>query len=514
MPPRRAPLALWKRLTFGACASLGLWLLAEAAVTVLYAPEIEAWGAPPPSPQRGVSVLVGNPYLIYEYPPGVHQERGVKVTINRLGMRGAEPEIPKPAGMRRFLTTGDSSVFGFGVADDEVFSSVAARALGDGVQPVVGAVPGYSTYQTLNLLRMRALDTEPDLLVVGNLWSDNNFDSFVDKDTIATLTGYESSLQGAVKRLFTRSAIFRVADWKLRVRDRMRKVEKVGWQTSSQDRGQIGLRRVEINDYAQNLEHIAQIGRSRGADLVFLLLSNNEDLGAGGDQGEGLKAWTPYREVMRETAARHGAPVIDVPALFRASGLSKDELFLDQMHPTARGHALIGEALAVLLQERGWAAGGSLTQDAKGGSVPTYEDPFLRGGRASLNGGAAPSGPAPGAPPGAPGAASAGPSDAVRIEGVVRAESFDGGVIHMDIITPGDLTPTVLNTIRLDAPGPFVMPVGVAQPVILRVYIDAAGDGPGADDRAIDLSDHVFRLDEGPARGVIIDLDAGTVRAG
>jgi hypothetical protein len=102
----------------------------------------------------------------------------------------------------------------------------------------------------------------------------------------------------------------------------------------------------------------------------------------------------------------------------------------------------------------------------------------------------------------------------VRIEGVVRAASFDGGVIHMDIITPGELTPTVLNTIRLDAPGPFVMPVGVAQPVILRVYIDSAGDGPGADDRAIDLSAHVFRLDEGPARGVIIDLDAGTVTAG
>jgi lysophospholipase L1-like esterase len=511
MPPRRAPIALWKRLVFGACASVGLWLTAEAAVTVLYAPEVEAWGAPPPSPQRGVSVLVGNPYLIYEYPPGVHQERGVKVTINRLGLRGPEVETPKPPGRRRFLTTGDSSVFGFGVADDEVFSSVAARALGDGVEPVIGAVPGYSTFQTLNLLRMRALATEPDLIVVGNLWSDNNFDSFVDKDTIATLTGYESSVQGAVKRLFTRSAIFRVADWKLRVRDRMRKVEKVGWQTSSQDRGQIGLRRVEINDYAQNLEHIAQIARSRGAELVFLLLSNNEDLGVGGDQGEALKAWTPYREVMRETAARHGAPVIDVPELFRASGLAKDELFLDQMHPTARGHALIGEALSSLLAERGWPTGGAVLRDPAGGAVPTYEDPFLRGGRASLNGGAAPSGPAPGAPPGA---AAAGPSDAVRIEGVVRAASFDGGVIHMDIITPGELTPTVLNTIRLDAPGPFVMPVGVAQPVILRVYIDSAGDGPGADDRAIVLSAHVFRLDEGPARGVIIDLDAGTVTAG
>ncbi len=493
-------IAVWKRLLFAGATSLGLWLGAEAVVTVLYAAEIRAWSSPPPSPQKGVSVLVGNPYLIYEYPPGEHFERGVKVSINSLGMRGPEPEIPKPAGVRRLITTGDSSVFGFGVQDDEVFSSVTADALGDGVEPIVAAVPGYSSFQSLNLLRMRGLKTEPDLFVIGNIWSDNNFDAFVDRDTLATLTGYEQSVKGAVKRIFAKSAIYRVADWKLRVRDRMRSVEKIGWQTSSQDRGQIGLRRVAIQDYADNLEHLINIADSVDGDAVFLILANNEDLGPGGDKGAAMKAWTPYRQVMRDTAARHGAPVLDIPALFRTSGLSKSELFLDQMHPTATGHRIIGEALAALLQEEGWAGGDRMMGDGPGGPVPAYTDPFLKG-QAAHDSDAAVGGPPTG-----------GPSDSVRIEGRVKADRFESGVIHLDVYAPGDGNPTVLNTIKLSGPGPFVMPVGAAQPVVLRAYLDTENDGPDADDEAFDLGGHVFRLDQGPAQGVVIDLDAGTVR--
>lgn len=496
----RRRIAVWKRLLFAAVTSVGAWLAVEAVVTVLYAAELRAWGSPPPSPQKGVSVLVGNPYLIYEYPPGEHFERGVKVTINSLGLRGPEPEIPKPAGVRRLITTGDSSVFGFGVQDEEVFSSVAARELGDDVEPIVAAVPGYSSYQSLNLLRMRALRTDPDLFVIGNIWSDNNFDAFVDRDTIATLSGYEQSVKGAMKRILTKSAVYRVADWKLRVRDRMRSVERIGWQTSSQDRGQIGLRRVAIQDYADNLEHLANIADSRGADAVFLLLANNEDLGPGGTAGANMKAWTPYREVMRDTATRHGAPVLDVPALFRETGLSKEDLFLDQMHPTARGHQIIGEALAALLDEEGWTAGQRMMGDGPGGSVPEYVDPFLKG-QASHDPSAAQDGP----PVGAGG-------DAVRIEGTVKAEAYESGVIHIDAYVPGAANPTVLTTIKLQGPGPFVIPLGQPQTVVLRAYLDSEGDGPDADDPAFDFKDHPFELTKGPASAVTLDLDAGTVR--
>lgn len=495
-------LSLGKRLFFSACVSIGVWLGLEGLVTALYAPEIQAWSSPPPSPRKGVSVMQGHPYLIYEYLPGVHKDGGVTLTINSLGLRGPEITRPKPTGVRRFITTGDSSVFGFGVEDDEVFSSVAANSLGAPVEAVVGATPGYSTYQTLNLLRLRGLSTEPDLFVIGNLWSDNNFDAFVDKDTIATLSGYEQSATGAVVRMLTRSAIFRVADWKLRVRPQLEKVRVVDWQQSSEDRGQIGLRRVAINDYAANLDQLVQIAKSVDADVVFLLLSNNEDL-SDGHNDNAPKAWTPYRDVMRDTAERYGAPVIDVPALFQESGLSKSELFLDKMHPTARGHHIIGDALASLLRERGWPEGASLWGGGSGAPLPEYVDPFLNGSESTAPSQAGPSPSTPNAP------------SAIRIEGTLVMDAFPaGGVVHLDVVTPGSMNPTVIQSIQVRSAGVFVLPIGQARTVVLRAYVDPEGDGPDADDPRYVFSEQPIEVGETPVTGIRIDLDAGTLSGG
>ncbi|HCH64896.1 MAG: hypothetical protein CL927_15005 [Deltaproteobacteria bacterium] len=489
---RRIPLT--RRLLFALAVSTGAWLGLEGIVTVLYAAELSAWESPPPSPRKGVSVMQGHPYLIYEYVPGRHPDGGVTLTINSLGLRGPEIAIPKPDGIRRLITTGDSSVFGFGVQDNEVFSSVAGDLLGDSVEPVIGATPGYSTYQSLNLLRLRGLSTEPDLFVIGNLWSDNNFDAFVDKETIATLTGFEESSIGRVKRALTTSAVFRVADWKLRVRPQIEKVRVVDWQQSSEDRGQIGRRRVEINDYADNLDYLVEIARTRDADVVFLLLSNNEDIGPEGD-ARAMKAWNPYREVMRETAKRHGAPLLDVPALFKESGLSRDDLFLDKMHPTARGHAIIGTALADLLKERGWMEGKHLWTEGTGEDRPEYEDPFLK----SQDEGSSVSIP------------STVPPTEFRIEGEVTIDDFpSGGLIHMDLVPPGRNQSEVLASIQLQGPGKFVLPVGTPRQVVIRAYVDPKGDGPDADDARFAFEDNVVDVSDGPAMGIRLDLTEGT----
>ena len=493
---RRLP--FHKRLLFSATVSLGMWLALEGTVTFLYSAELQAWESPPPSPRKGLSVMQGHPYLIYEYLPGKHRDGGVTLSINSLGLRGPELEIPKPAGMRRFITTGDSSVFGFGVEDNEVFSSVAADALGDKVEAVVGATPGYSSYQSINLLRLRGLSTEPDLFIIGNLWSDNNFDAFVDKNTIATLTGFEESLGGKVKRGLSKSAIFRVADWKIRVRPQLEKVRVVDWQQSSEDRGQIGLRRVAIDDYAANLDNMVAMAKARNADVVFLLLSNNEDLGPQGP-ANAPKAWTPYRDVMRETAARHGAPVVDVPELFSASGLSKEDLFLDKMHPTARGHRMIGEALAQVLSDGGWHEGKSLWGEGTGEPRPAYSDPFLQ---SQEDGGPDVSVPTEAA------------ASELRIEGTLKLSDLPaGGRIQIEVVPPGS-SPTVIRSVQVEQAGDFVLPVNQAREVIVRVYVDPEGDGPDADDPRHVFEDNIITLVDAPVTGVVIDLDESTLKVG
>jgi len=508
-------LSTTKKAVFSTLVTVGVWLLAEAGATTLYGAELRAWESPPPSPQRGLSVMQGNPYLLYEYPPGEHYERGVTVRINSMAMRGPEPAQPKPEGVRRFITTGDSSVFGFGVEEDAVFSSVAAARLGDGAEALIGAIPGYSSFQSINLLRMRALVTEPDLIVIANIWSDNNFDAFVDKEVLAEAAGFESGFTARMKRILSRSAIYRVADWKLRVRGSAERVQKVAWQQDSRSRGQIGLRRVEINDYARNLESLVGLARESGAEVAFVLLANNEDVKSGGPVQAGPKAWDPYRRVMRETAARHGAPLIDVPALFLESGLGPSELFLDEMHPTVEGHRIMGEALAAVLAERDWLAGGPVQRDPHGGNVPDYVDPFVEG--TSAQSGPAGDGPPQGQADGPSDPAAGGmPPDGVRIDGVLRCDDYSEGFILLEAISAdGGPNPTVLANIRLDAAeARFMIPLGKAIPVTLRAYLDADGDGPDADDRLFDLSKTVIDLTTGPAQDVLVDLDAGTVEVG
>lgn len=491
-----------KKLGLSVAVSLGLWLMLEAAATTFFAAELQAYEAPPRSPQQGAPNMLGNPYLLWEIAPGVREEQGVTITINSRGLRGPEPVVPKPDGVRRFVTTGDSSVFGFGVEDDQVFSAVAADRLGDGVEAINAAIPGYSSFQSINLLRMRVLDLDPDLFVIGNIWSDNNFDSFVDKQLLTHYRAYEEGPIARLRRAFAASAVFRVLDWRLRVERTATEIQKVGWMLGRDY--QVGERRVEIDDYAHNLQTLVDMARGAGAEVVFLMLANEEDVPA--PQGGPGSAWDPYRDVMREAAARNGAPLLEIPPVFQASGKTDESLFLDQMHPTATGHRLMGEALADLLEEKGWPQGGSVMGKGAGGPVPDYVDPYVENAQPDPSGPAVSQSPE-GASGGPPGAGSSGP----QVAGTLRYGAYKKGALQIDALDGEDAgtEPRVLTSVRLNKPGSFSLATGHSRKVRLRVYLDLAGDGPTQDDKVFDLGTIDVDLDAGGVEGLVIDLDAG-----
>lgn len=295
-------------------------VIAELIARALPIPD----GAPPPA---GDEILLnGNPWLLWELIPGVHHEKGVTVHVNRLGFRGPEPG-PKTG--ERWAAVGDSSVYGFGVEDDEVFTAKLP------VETLDFAVPGWSTFQVLNQLRMRGLALEPDALLIATLWSDNNFDSFVDEDLIAAYAGWTGT--AAARATLLRSALFRGLDWLIRVRPQAEHARKVGWQVGDVE-PKIGKRRVAINDYAANLDTLCRIAPR----AVFVMLPNREDL----SPRTASPGWNAYRDVMRDAAARCDVPLVDLPKVFSWSGRTADALFLDEMHPTAAGHALIAQAIA------------------------------------------------------------------------------------------------------------------------------------------------------------------------
>jgi lysophospholipase L1-like esterase len=493
-PPPRA--SIGKRLLYSGVMLCIVMGTAEALSRLLGGEVLDQAASPPPVSKDGKPNLLGNPYLLYEMAPGQRYERGVDIAINSHGLRGGEWTPEKPAGVRRIMALGDSSVYGFGVEDDEVFTARLEEHLGEGAEVLNAAVPGYSTYQTINLLQIRALAFQPDLLLVGCIWSDNNFDSFVDRELLAAYSSFRNSYARGLHALLERSALYTILDYKLRVLRKFPEERRVGWMVGRGEK--VGERRVPIQEYARNLETIVELAHDHGSEVAFMVLPNRDDLE---DQPESGAAWDPYRQVMRDTALRHGAPVVDLPALFIGSGRSADDLFLDEMHPTALGHHLWGEAVHSALEERGWSAGEPVERDPAPSPIPSYADPYVEGDHAP------PEGADPAQHPQPQQASAAG-----RVVGeLLVPDPYLGHPIQLDAVQAGPGSPTILGSLRAEGPGPFELWLNDgADAVSFVAYVDRNGDGPSAGDDRIELHSAGLPLpDGGVLEGLVLDLGAG-----
>jgi len=300
-------------------------------------------------------VMPPHPYLLWEHRPGERQEMGVAVTINSLGLRGPEPATPKPPGVRRIMAVGDSSVYGFGVPLEDSFTEVATLDLGGqqrGIEGMTAALPGYSTLQLLNLLQLRALALEPDLVVLAALWSDNATAKVQDAQLLDRYQRFDSSLAGIVDRGLQRSALYRVMRWELGVQRGTQATARAHYTPADQDPAG-SLHRVPIERYRDNLEALADLVDQRGAELAVLVLPHPDDLNP---HDRGQPSFIAYRDALRALADRRDAPLVDGATVFAQAAaqdptLNRQALFLDNIHPTARGHALLGHALAEVLQD-------------------------------------------------------------------------------------------------------------------------------------------------------------------
>ncbi len=432
------------RLLTGLLLAGALLGLAEAAAR-LYPPPDPLLPMAGPSDDADPGILLrGSPWLLWELQPGTHREKGHTVAVNRLGMRDAD----RGAKTRpRMLVVGDSSVYGFGVADTEHFPAVLEQ--GAPADFINAAVPGYSSLQALNLLQLRGLSLAPDVLLVGTLWSDNNFDSFHDEALLAAWSGWASSQErsplGTARGWLQNSLLFRWLDWHLRVAPQGERAKKTGWIVGDED-ARIGSRRVPIARYAAALDRMAALMQGRA---LFLILPNREDLAPPRPH-----AWNPYRETMRRVAARWGAPVIDGPAAFIASGRSPDALFLDAMHPTRAGHRLLAAAAASALHDKHWPDQPWPTATPSGDLTPP-PDPFEgQGGETGGN----------------------------TLRGTLQLPAWTGGPIRMEILPPAPGAAPFAST-TLQRPGPWEIEVGPLPPTALfRLSLDPDQDGPDPDD--------------------------------
>jgi len=274
----------------------------------------------------------GGPWA-YLNPAGAEfQLGGAEVRINRHGLRGPEFTVSKPPGSRRLLVLGDSVVFGWGVAQEDIFPALLQRKLaaaGAGVEVIAAGAGSWNTRTEYEFLRELGIDYEPDVLllviVANDIEPKRGARSEVPEERLfehsapgrrGRLTWLADEVWGA---LATRSHLAGSVQF-LRARSRARP----------------GLEELRDSPQWQDarlaLEGIARLCRSKGIELVVTLFASDRTLAGG-------SPLLLYEEVL----AAQGIPAHRVPdALFRDASLRNSVV---DSHPNAAGHALLAEAL-------------------------------------------------------------------------------------------------------------------------------------------------------------------------
>lgn len=320
--------------------TLGLALLLELGLRV-------AWTPPPlviKDPHR-VQQMITHPTRMWAMAPGVHSNLGITTTVSEDGLRLGQ----LTGAAQRVLTLGDSTIYSHGLADkDSLHQQLADGLKARGVQADVlcGGVPGYSSEQTRLLMHEVGWDLEPTLLVIGNLWSDNSYAHFVDRQWMAALNTPLMRVGRVLQPLYLwRWARSVVSGDAMQRDDRQVATNQVSW---IKEPNATATRRVSVQRYAQNLDHMLLQAAERGVGAVILQLPNRDRL-MGREQ-----SWGVYLEAQRAVADRRGVLVVDAVQSLQAANFTTEQAFQDPVHPTALAAGAMAEQLAEALVRADW----------------------------------------------------------------------------------------------------------------------------------------------------------------
>jgi lysophospholipase L1-like esterase len=267
-----------------------------------------------------------DPVLGFAYEPGLAMAGGV---VNALGLRGPVPPREKPAGARRILYVGDSTAYGFGVADDEAFWSLATRAVaarhpGESFEPLVAAAPGYSTYQSRVLVE-RFAPFAPDWAVfyVG-AHNDERRRMYYEDAEIPARAARRQAAWHQLRAL--RAGEFLI--------------DRLGRWVEKQVGGPTAWRRVPPDAFEANLRAMIATVRAAGARPLLLIPPLADTL------ARRYPATPVYQEILERVAAEQDVASVALAPLFAAH--DPKELYRpdDDFHPNALGHRLIADAIA------------------------------------------------------------------------------------------------------------------------------------------------------------------------
>lgn len=340
MPLRARALA--GSLALAAAAVLGTLIALEASFRLLHV------SVGTVQINRATVRRSGDERLRFDLRPGARVQAEVEYRVNALGLRGPQTTLAKPPGVRRVAVLGDSIAFGYWVAESDGFPRQLERLLGEvrGSGPAVEVlnfgVPGYNLDQEIEVLRARALEFEPDVVVIAFCLNDLEGTSH-ELGLVQDRSFRERRLLGRVREgLLARSTLFswieyRMAEMEARrgfVRTRNPLPDRLYAETVDQQRA--GL--------AAQMAAVKGLLGPRGIPGIVTIFPTL------GGRFEGY----PHRDLHRivdEASRDAGLATVDLLPCYSAYDFH--DLRVDVLHPSPLGHRVAAHAVRDALCARG-----------------------------------------------------------------------------------------------------------------------------------------------------------------
>jgi lysophospholipase L1-like esterase len=315
-----------------------------------------------------------NPRLLFELRPGSLARAEVEYRVNRLGLRGPETTVEKPAGVRRVAVLGDSIAFGYWVSERDGFapqleSLLQARAGGARVEVLDFAVPGYNLDQEIETLRTKALAFSPDLVVVAFCLNDLEGIFSYELGLVQDRAERRRALLGRARdELLRRSLLFSWIEYRLSEAEaRGRFVRAKNPLAGPLYAEAVRQQKAALQGKFAVLEALLRPRGIPGLVVVFPVL---------GTRFEGY----PYRELhaaVMSAAGSSGLAALDLLDCY--SGYEFRQLRVDVVHPSPLGHRVAAHAIRDALCARGWICPGGVPAGPACTSYRPYDFPKVKG---------------------------------------------------------------------------------------------------------------------------------------
>lgn len=273
---------------------------------------------------------VADPDLIFRHPRSRQARyQGADVRYNELGLRD-DPIAPKSKEEYRILFLGDSVTFGWGVAQDQIFTARLQRLLAakfeHPIRVINTGVGGYDTAQEVTYFKSAGLALKPDTVALVYVPNDVEINTG-PFDPWSSRSFRNKSLPEIVNLLLGRSWLYRLVAHVFRYHSG----EAMEFNSFQMVRGSEGW-----TASMKSLRELAEACKNGEIPLVLFYFR--------------WKA-TPYNNALLEDVRATVAPILvqDMGEWFAGRDLQRYLNSKVDIHPNSAGHKVIAENLAVQL---------------------------------------------------------------------------------------------------------------------------------------------------------------------